>query len=160
VPFDPAKPLTTPNTIAVDLPAVQTAFGDAARELAAAGVPQDAPLGQYQYVTRNGTRFPIPGAPHELGVLNVISPQWQVPGGNTDVVHGSSFVQVTEFAGGAVPETWSVLTYSQSADPTSPHYTDQTALFSTGKWVRERFTDRDILSSPQLRITVLVEAVN
>nr|AGS49399.1 hypothetical protein [uncultured bacterium esnapd4]QEO74985.1 omn10 [uncultured bacterium] len=155
VPFDRAKPLSTPNTLAVELAGVQQAFGDTARELAAAGVAQDAPLGASQYVTRAGQRFPIHGGPHDLGVLNVITPVWG-SGGNTEVVHGSSFLQVVEFKGDKAPEVRSLLTYSQSTDPASKYHTDQTALFSQGDWVRERFTEHDIHSSPALRVVRLV----
>ncbi|MBP2334767.1 acyl-homoserine-lactone acylase [Saccharothrix coeruleofusca] len=155
VPFDPAEPLSTPNTLAVDLAEIQQAFGDAAQELTAAGVAHDAPLGASQYVTRAGQRIPIHGSQHELGVLNVITPVWG-DGGYTDVVYGSSFVQVVEFRAGRPPEAHSLMTYSQSTDPSSPHHADQTALFSRGDWVRERFTEKDIHSSPALRIVRLV----
>ncbi|WP_424186609.1 penicillin acylase family protein [Actinokineospora sp. G85] len=151
VPFDPARPLTTPNTLAIDRGEVRVAFGDAVRELAAAGVPVGARLGDNQHVTRDGARIPIHGAPHELGVLNVITPVW-APGGNTDVVHGSSFIQVVEFGGHPSPRTYSLLAYSQSADASSPHNADQTRLYSSGTWVRERFTETEIRHSPALRI--------
>ncbi|MER7403722.1 penicillin acylase family protein [Streptomyces sp. NPDC000070] len=154
VPFDRRRPLTTPHTLAIERPEVRTAFGDAARELAAAGVSADARLGDHQYVTRNGGRIPVHGAPHELGALNVITPQWTV-GGNTEVLHGSSFVQVVEFGRNTGPRTYSLLTYSQSADPTSPHHADQTRLYSADRWVRERFTERDIQASPVLRVVRL-----
>ena len=35
----------------------------------------------------------------------------------------------------------SILTYSQSENPRSPHYADQTRLFSQRKWLPMRFTD-------------------
>ncbi|KIH99632.1 hypothetical protein LP52_07025 [Streptomonospora alba] len=154
VPFDPAQPLTTPNTLAVDRTEVQTAFGDAIRDLSAADVPVNGRLGDNQYVTRGGEQIPIHGAPHELGVLNVITPTW-TDDGNTDVVHGSSFIQVVEFDGRKAPQAHSLLAYSQSADPNSPHYADQTELYSAGTWVQERFTEREIRSSPELRVVTL-----
>ncbi|MET8013976.1 penicillin acylase family protein [Streptomyces sp. NPDC005271] len=154
-PFDVRDPLHTPNTLAVDNPAVQRAFGDAAAELKAAGIPLDAPLRDHQYVTRGKDRIPVHGAPSPLGVLNVITPAWDPKAGHTDVITGSSFIQVTEFGRGATPRTSSLLTYAQSSDPTSPHFRDQTKLFSRGVWIRERFTQRDILDSPRLRTQVL-----
>ncbi|MGW4115973.1 hypothetical protein ACWEFJ_34315 [Actinosynnema sp. NPDC004786] len=45
--------------------------------------------------------------------------------------------------------------YSRSADPTSPHHADQTRLFSAGRWAEGRHCERDILSSPALRVVVL-----
>jgi acyl-homoserine-lactone acylase len=44
-----------------------------------------------------------------------------------------------------------LLTYSQSSNPDSAHYSDQTRLFSGEKWVTARFCEKDILSSPALR---------
>ena len=154
-PFDPTDPVHTPNTLATELPYVQQAFGDAAVDLRAAGIPLDAPLGDYQSVTRDDQRIPIHGAPHALGVLDVITPVWDPARGNTDVVHGSSFIQAVEFDTGGAPTAFTLLTYSQSSDPTSAHYADQTRLFSAGGWVRDRFTEAEILSSPQLRVQVL-----
>jgi acyl-homoserine-lactone acylase len=47
------------------------------------------------------------------------------------------------------------MTYSQSTDPTSPHFADQTRLYSAGRWVTERFTERQIAASPELDVVVL-----
>ncbi|WP_246155246.1 penicillin acylase family protein [Saccharopolyspora hirsuta] len=156
-PFDPVDPVNTPNTLAVENPAVQTAFGDAAAELQTAGIPLDAPLGEYQHVTRNGEQIPVHGAPHQTGVLNVLTPHWDPAAGNTEVTHGSSFLQVVQFDAGESPRASTLLTYSQSADPTSPHYADQTRLFSAGQWVPARFGEREIAASPVLRVEVISE---
>jgi acyl-homoserine-lactone acylase len=53
------------------------------------------------------------------------------------------------------PETRTILTYGESANPDSPHYADQTALFSRGQWVTERFTQAQIDAAPGLRSTTL-----
>jgi acyl-homoserine-lactone acylase len=45
-----------------------------------------------------------------------------------------------------------LLTYSQSSNPASPHHADQTRLFSGERWVTSRFCERDIRSSPELRV--------
>ncbi|MFJ4972174.1 penicillin acylase family protein [Streptomyces sp. NPDC088755] len=157
VSFDRHHPLTTPHTLAIERPAVRIAFGDAARELATAGVPADAKLGDHQYVTRDGSgRIPIHGAPHDVGILNVITPAWG-PGGNTEVLHGSSFIQVVQFGGSTGLRTHSLLAYSQSPDPTSAHHSDQTELYSAGRWVPERFTERQIRTSPALRTVHLTQ---
>ncbi|MEV6424325.1 penicillin acylase family protein [Streptomyces sp. NPDC051662] len=153
--FDPADPLRTPNTLDVDHPEVRRAFGDAAAELRTAGIRLDARLGDHQYVVRNGERIPLHGGPHELGVLNVITPKWDAAAGNTEVTAGSSFLQVTEFPDRGAPRTSSLLTYAQSGAPTSPHYADQTRLYAAGTWVRERFTQEEILASPRLRTLIL-----
>ncbi|MFY1632253.1 penicillin acylase family protein [Solwaraspora sp. WMMB335] len=156
-PFDPAEPLTTPHTLAGDQPQVQRAFGDAALLLENAGVPLDAPLGDHQSVTRAGMTIPVPGTAPHVGLLNVVMPVWDPARGNVDVSSGSSFVQVVEFRPGRAPRAKTVMTYSQSADPTSPHHADQTLLFSAGQWVSGRFTPREIRASPVWRAAVVTE---
>lgn len=76
---------------------------------------------------------------------------------HTEVVHGSSHIQAVSFTGGRCPDAATLLTYSQSSNPNSRHFADQTALFSAGKWVRARFCEHDILSSPDLRVVRLHE---
>ncbi|MDX3187937.1 penicillin acylase family protein [Streptomyces sp. MN03-5084-2B] len=155
VPFDPKAPLTTPNTLNVGDAGIQRAFGDAIAELRAAGLAPDARLRDGQSVTRNGDRLPIHGAQGLLGVLNVMTPQWDPARGNTEVAHGSSFIQVVGFSGRGCPDASTLLTYSQSANPASPYFSDQTKLYSRGEWVKSRFCEADILRSPALRVVVL-----
>ncbi len=155
VPFDPAQPVTTPNTLAVGNPSVQSAFGDTLAEFRDGGLPVDGRLRDNQAVTRAGQRIPIHGGPGGLGVLNVITSLWDPARGNHEVVHGSSFVQVVGFSGKACPDVSTIQTYSQSTDVTSPHFADQTRLYSQGGWVRGRFCGADIARSPELRVVRL-----
>ncbi|MEV7094107.1 penicillin acylase family protein [Amycolatopsis sp. NPDC051045] len=155
VPFDPKAPLTTPHTLNVGDPGIRQAFGDAIAELRTAGLPPDARLRDGQAVTRGGERLPIHGAQNFLGVLNVMTPQWDPARGNIEVAHGSSYLQVVGFGGRACPDSSTLLTYSQSANPRSPYFSDQTKLYSRGEWVKGRFCEADILRSPALRVVVL-----
>lgn len=155
VPFDPADPLNTPNTLDTQNPAARQAFDDAVAELTAAGIPLDAKLGDHQSVTRNGKRIPMHSGPGGLGILNAMAPVWDPKAGNVEFVHGSSFIQVVGLSGKACPDTSTLMTYSQSTDPTSPHFADQTELYSRSEWVRGRFCEGDILSSPALKIVAL-----
>jgi acyl-homoserine-lactone acylase len=155
VPFNPADPVRTPNTLDTAAPEVQKAFQDTVAELRAAKIRFDAPLGENQYVVRNGERIPVHGSPNRTGVLNMVVPVWDPAKGNTEVVHGSSYIQAVSFDGGKCPDAQTLLTYSQSTNPKSPHFADQTRLFAQGKWVRGRFCEHEILSSPQLKIIYL-----
>lgn len=155
VPFDPADPVATPNTLNTANPLVAVALGEAIAELRTAGIAPDAPLGQNHYVVRNGERIPVPGGQNAHGVLNVITATWDPAAGDVEVVHGSSHIQVVSFTGSRCPDAATLLTYSQSSDPSSPHFADQTKLFSAGKWVRSRFCEQDILASPTLRVVLL-----
>ncbi|WP_319637703.1 MULTISPECIES: penicillin acylase family protein [Streptomyces] len=153
VPFDPNDPVHTPNSLDSGSSAVRDAFGRAVLALRNTGIPLNAPLSDIQKVTRNDEQIPIHGSPGELGVLNVITPG-QVDG-KLDIVFGSSFIQQVRFTADGPPQALSVLTYSQSANPNSPHYVDQTKVFSAGQWVTERFTEEQIAASPALEIKVL-----
>jgi acyl-homoserine-lactone acylase len=155
VPFDAKNPVTTPNTLDIANPVVQKTFGDTLAAFRAGGIPVDAPLGDFQAVTRRGERIPIHGAPSGVGILNVVTPVWDPAKGNVEIVHGSSYIQVVGFTGSRCPDTSTLLTYSQSENPKSPYFDDQTKLFSRSQWVKERFCEADILHSPALRIVVL-----
>ncbi|MFI6051077.1 penicillin acylase family protein [Streptomyces violascens] len=153
VAFDPKDPVHTPNSLDPGSSAVRDAFGRAVLALRNAGVPLNAPLSDVQKITRNGEQIPIHGSISELGVLNVVTPG--VVDGKLDITFGSSFIQGVRFTADGPPETSSVLAYSQSANPNSPHYADQTKLFSAGQWVTERFTEDQIAASPALEVKVL-----
>ncbi|WP_435972560.1 penicillin acylase family protein [Streptomyces sp. Qhu_M48] len=153
VPFDPKDPVHTPNSLDSGSSAVRDALARAVFALRKAGVPLNAPLSDVQRITRGAEQIPIHGSLGALGVLNVIEPG--SVDGKLDVVFGSSFVQQVRFTAEGPPETYSVLAYSQSADPNSPHHSDQTKLFAAGKWVTERFTEEQIAAAPDLRVKVL-----
>ncbi|WP_203217769.1 penicillin acylase family protein [Nocardia terpenica] len=154
VPFDPGDPLHTPNTFDTGRPDVWLAFGNAVDTMRKNGIRLDAPLSAVQTVTRGDDRIPIPGGPGELGVLNVIATD-NDEHGNPDVTFGSSFIEVVHFTGDGPPLVSTLMTYSQSSDPTSPHYADQTELFSAGRWLTDRFTEEQIAASPSLTIKTL-----
>ncbi|MDQ0989070.1 penicillin acylase family protein [Streptomyces sp. V3I7] len=152
VPFSAADPVGTPNTLDTDAPAFATALADTVAELRAAGIPLNSPLGEHQSVLRDGRRIPVPGGTESLGVWNKVEPVWDAAsGGYSEVTTGSSYIQAVGWDGGPCPVARTLLTYSQSSNPDSPHHSDQTSLFSQGKWVTSRFCEKDILSSPGLR---------
>jgi acyl-homoserine-lactone acylase len=146
-PFDPADPVNTPRDLDTGNAEVQRAFGDAIRDLQGARIPLDAGVGDVQGTFRGRTRIPIhggPGDPH--GQFNAISAPFTAGSGFKDVQHGSSFVQVVGWNGKSrCPDARTILTYSESTDPTSAHFGDQTELFSGKRWVRGLFCRRDVL---------------
>ena len=60
-----------------------------------------------------------------------------------NVVHGSSFIMTLGW-NEAGPEAEAILSYSQSGDPESPHFEDQTQLYAEKTWRPVRFTLSDI----------------
>lgn len=126
--FDRSDVIGTPRTIAVDGAAGDTLLADlkfAADTLTKMGIALDAPLGEVQFAERGDERIPISGSP--VGTLNYTA-ALPVKGG-FGVVHGASYVQSVTFDDKG-PVAKAILTYSQSTDPASPHYADQTREFS------------------------------
>ena len=150
VPFDPDRPLTTPNSLDRANPSVLRALAEGVRDLQAAGIPLDAKLGSIQYEPRGDERIPIHGGLDAEGIFNMTIAPLQGSAGYAKVIHGSSFLMVAGFTPRG-PVSRAILTYSQSTDPTSPHHADQTRLYSRKQWVRMRFAEREILADPQLR---------
>ena len=138
-------------------PLVQRAFGDGVQDLLSAHIPVDAPLGKYQIDARpDGTRTPYPGGPGTLGVFNAVAAPWDPTKGYVgQLPHGSSFIQVVQFNGTGCPDARTILTYSQSPNPKSPHYADQTKLFSQSKWATDHFCEKDVAKATltTLRLT-------
>ncbi|MCM2415883.1 penicillin acylase family protein [Streptomyces sp. RKAG290] len=153
VPFSPADPVGTPNTLNASAPGVLAALADAVAELRGAGIALDAPLGDHQSVLRGAARIPVGGGTESLGIWNKTEGVWDAAaGGYTDVSTGSSYIQAVGWDGSACPVARTLLTYSQSSNPASPHYRDQTELFSGERWVTSRFCEKDIARSPALRV--------
>ncbi|MFI6412344.1 penicillin acylase family protein [Streptomyces sp. NPDC050585] len=152
VPFSAADPVGTPRGLDTAAPGFATALRGSVAALRAAGIPLDAPLGEHQFVVRNGERIPVHGGTG-TGVWNMTVPVWDPAGGGyTEVRHGTSHVQAVGWDGGRCPVARTLLSYSQSSDPTSPHHADQTRLYSGERWVTARFCERDILRDPALRV--------
>ncbi len=146
--FDVADPVRTPRRLNTADPRVRTALADAVQRLA--GIPLDARLGDIHTEARGDRRIPIHGGRGEAGVFNVITNPL-VPGvGYPRVVHGSSFVMAVEL-GPHGPSGRQILTYSQSTDPTSPWYADQTRLYSGKGWDTVKYTEAQIAADPNLR---------
>lgn len=93
-----------------------------------------------------------------LGVWNCTNARWDPAGGGyTEVVAGSSHIQAVGWDGSGCPVARTLLTYSQSDDPGSAHFSDQTRLFSDGRWVTSRYCEKEILSSPALKVVTVGE---
>jgi acyl-homoserine-lactone acylase len=147
-PFDVTAPVDTPRRLATADPRVLTALADAVARLT--GVPLTAPLGSVQTEPRNAERVPIHGGPHAAGVFNVITAPL-VPGvGYPNVVSGASFVMAVQL-GRHGPSGRQILTYSQSTNPNSPHYADQTRLYSVKGWDAVKYTDAQLAADPHRR---------
>jgi len=143
-PFSVSDPVNTPRGLNTANPDVSSALGDAIKDLRAAGLPLDVSVGQVQYVTRGGRRIPIHGGVGDPnGQFNAIWTDFKNKR-FAEPVGGSSYVQVVTWNRGSCPDAATILTYSQSGNPRSRWYSDQTRLFSAKRWLPERFCAADV----------------
>ncbi|MCU0947661.1 MAG: penicillin acylase family protein [Porphyrobacter sp.] len=144
VPFDPADPVNTPRDLAADKQGAKllTALGEAVGALDQAGIALDAAWGDVQQWPDGDDRIPIHGGPGTAGVLNYQDAR-PVPGGGLVPVHGTSYIQIVGFDHKG-PVADAILSYSQSTNPASPHYADQTRAYAAKKWHRLPFHRRDV----------------
>ena len=150
--FDPEDPINTPSKLNTNNRKVQRSFADAVSELRDSGIPFDAQVGDYSYVMRNGTKIPIHGSNGAAGGFNVISTTFKPGEGWPEPPHGTSYVHAVELTGGC-PRAFTLQAYSQSTNPTSRHFADQTKLYAREKWIRFPFCGRQIARDRALRIT-------
>lgn len=151
VPFDPDHPLTTPRGLKRDAPEVRQALAEAVKAFEDGGMPLTLTPRQAQRYGAN----PIPGCTEAEGCFDRVRMRGRLTGGRyPDVDTGSSFMMAVELTPDG-PRTRTILTYSLSANPSSPHHADQTALFARGGWVTERFTEAEIKADPRLRVTTV-----
>jgi acyl-homoserine-lactone acylase len=129
------------------------ASGDAIR---AAGLAIDAPLGQVQFTLRGTKAIPIHGGRVGGGeIYNAISTAL-VPNVGYIPTTGTSYIQTVQFTDAGVSAA-AFLSYSQSTNPASPNFGDQTERYSAKQWITLPFTDAAILADPGYRTTTIRE---
>ena len=161
VPFDADDPINTPRGVNLESPAVRQAVADALRtaitKLSEANIPLNARLGDIQYAPRNGRNIPVPGGIGTAGMFSMIITSLDPEKGYTPIVHGNSYIQVISWNKEGNLDPRAMLTYSQSPEPESPHYSDLTEIHAQGGWIRLPFTDAEIEADPNLRTLNLTE---
>ncbi|MEO8704242.1 MAG: penicillin acylase family protein [Kofleriaceae bacterium] len=165
VPFDPADPVSTPRGLRIADPVVvtaaRTALLEATAALDAAGIDFTRPWGELQVATRGDRQLPIHGGGgddfNDGGdeIYNTINSR-PTADRHLEPFYGASFIMNVSFEGGR-PVAQGLLTYSQSSDPASPHFSDQTERFGNKDWITFPFTQSEIAADPALSVTLLQE---
>jgi acyl-homoserine-lactone acylase len=150
-PFDEADPVNTPRDVnttdAAVADGIRQAIVDATARLDAANIPLDRAWSEVQFRIVGDEHIPVPGMPDSLG-FSVISSSLVDDSGYSSIRAGNSHIQaVTWDAGDPCPRAYTLLTYSQSTDPASPHYADQTRLYAAGMWNEMPFCEADVLAA-------------
>jgi acyl-homoserine-lactone acylase len=171
VEFDSDDPIGTPRGLAQGPLAVEN-LARAVKILQSQNHPLDIELGELQYPpSKTSRRIPIHGGNSSEGVKNLqvnsvnyttlepldVPARVEGSGFLTEkgypVVHGSSFVLALEYTDDG-PKAKAFLTYSQSGDPESEHFDDQTLLFSKKQWRPVLFTEDEIAADTKREYTV------
>jgi acyl-homoserine-lactone acylase len=171
VDFDPSDPVATPRGLAKGELALKN-LARAVQVMERAGLALDVELGEVQVAYRGGHKIPIHGGDGTLeGVENFVRnganrttlepmfPREKIEGSRyltTDgypVNSGSSFVMALEYTDEG-PRAQAFLTYSQSGDPESVHFSDQTELFSKKAWRPIAFAEAEVAADTVSSVTV------
>jgi acyl-homoserine-lactone acylase len=155
-PFDSTDPLHTPrdlNTLSGTNGGGDTlrrTLAETVLDLTNKGIDFTRPLGDLQGATRAGKRIALHGGDEFEGTFNKLTMRennTSVPltaAGYTDVFAGSSYIQAVTWVNGIVSAK-GLLAYSQSSDPASPHFADQTeALYAARKFADLPFSETEI----------------
>jgi acyl-homoserine-lactone acylase len=145
-PFDPADPIHTPRGLKTDAASaskIVAALATAVDVLETQKMALDARWGDVHFAVRGTEHIPVHGGDSGMGVLNAQQARFIPAEGGYVPYHGSSYIQVVTFDE-AGPVADAVLSYSQSTDPASPFYGDQTRLYSKKGWARLPFHPEDV----------------
>jgi len=149
VPFDAADPVGTPHTLNAEngavIEAVRCAIGGGVDFLLENSIPIDRPWGEVQFRWNgDGTKqIPIHGGRSGY-MFNVISADFVENEGYSKITHGNSYIQTVTWDDTECPDAYAILSYSQSTDPASEHYSDMTELYSGKGWNDMPFCEADI----------------
>jgi acyl-homoserine-lactone acylase len=145
--FDASDPVNTPNgidlTVTANTDLVIEGLNTAVENLNAANVALDEPWQNVQFLERNGVPVPIHGGNGTMGIYGDIKVRLS-EGGYKNPTGGNSYIQTVTWNDSDCPIADTILTHSQSTDPASPYYGDQTELYAMKQWVRMPYCDTEI----------------
>ena len=143
-PWKATEPVYTPNTLNTSLQASKEALATAVSSMEARGIPLDASIGEVQRAPQAGGA-PLPGCLEGDGCYAAIGSSFPTPTSQqAEVTGGTSIVMFTELPSGHEPVAKALLAYSQSEDPTSSYYEDQTQRFSKNEWITLPWTPAEV----------------
>lgn len=173
-PFDPADAVHTPNGLKPNTTLLGQALAAAVLELAKRGIALDAATGDTLFVMVNGQRVPLYGGCSEPGYFTSACAYSQhgeaTPDGSNLI--GNSYLQTVHFnatdatratepAGGqANVDAYTLMSDSESDDPSSPDAGSGTLRFSRKNWLRMLFPNTAAHEKPAadtLRLDARIE---
>src|SRR5262245_48477181 len=135
--WNTSEPLTTPRGIGDNNQALEV-FDKVVIKLLKEYGALDVTWGEVHRLRRGNFDLPLSGYQDCFRTICYR----QVEDGKMQPKYGDSYVLAVEFAD--VPIAYSIMAYSQSSDPHSRHYADQSELFAANQMKRAWFTEEDI----------------
>ncbi|MFM0502681.1 penicillin acylase family protein [Paraburkholderia caffeinilytica] len=161
VPFDAARPLSTPDGLDTANPAVVRALGNALGAATLAlqrnGFALDATRGDMLHVGEGADRIPLFGGCDRQGYFTVACAMQPLDRDGYALdrdAHGNSYLQVVSFDADG-PQADTLLTTGVSDDPASPYYRAGIRTYARKAWSRFPFTPQALEASRPLTETVL-----
>lgn len=140
VSWNETYPASTPHGLG-DRQAALNALAAAVKDMRGAFGRLDVPWGEVHRLRRGDVDVPIGGYTGDYGAFRVIGYE-RADDGKWVANGGDSYVFAVDFS--SPPKAYSVLAYSQSDNPESPHYNDQSPLFANNQFKRAWFTEEEI----------------
>jgi acyl-homoserine-lactone acylase len=171
--FDPANPATTPRGAPPDPMPLLAGLARAQLRMRSLGFEPGVRMDAVQHTVKGVERIPVPGSTEDVGIANMVE-YTPAPGSSREPVldagtpvagsdltakgyvvnFGTSFLLTIGYTAQGL-DARCVLTFGESADPASPHFADQTRLFSQKRLRECRFTEASIKSDPNLTAKVV-----
>lgn len=143
--WEEARPNATPFGIGDDEAALK-ALAAAMRDLRDQAGSIDVAWGDLFRIRRGDLDIPVGGLTTDFGAFRVIG-YVEAADGKMVAAGGDSYVFAVEFS--KPVRAKSILAYSESGDPESPHYADQTQLFADHGWKDVWFYENEIAANTE-----------
>ena len=140
VPWRERHPSSTPHGIGDEAAALKS-LAAAVTQMKQKYNTLEIAWGDLHRLRRGNLDVPIGGATGEFGAFRIVGYR-QDKDGKFVASGGDSYVLAVEFT--SPPTAYSIVAYSTTDDPKSPHHNDQSALFAQEKWKRAWFSEEDI----------------
>lgn len=174
VAFDADEPVDTPTGLPKDAPVLE-ALATAVVNLEAAGFTPDQPMAELQFMRKGDQDIPVPGGNFMEGTIAIaeysggnatllqVEDRAAVVNSGTDLTedgyqvnYGNSYVLAVQFTEDG-PAADAIMTYSQSDDPASPHFQDQTELYSSSTFRGCLFTEEEVSAAVLERLELTLD---
>ena len=118
---------------------LKDAFTETLADLQSRNIALNAPLREVQFYLKPGEQIPQYGGEGYEGYFTVLR---------------NSYMHIVEFPDGEPVRAFTLLSHSQSTDPTSPYYADYTQAYSDKQWLAFPYTAEDIAANLETSIQI------